>query len=95
MITKEQVKTIAEDYLNRSSLEYNSLCELDEIKLLENHEIPFGKNTGQIQNVYFFHFTQIWGIEERALGLYIDANGGELLYVITPQNYIKIEDFDE
>ncbi len=95
MITKEKLKAIAEDYLNLSNLEYSSLCEIDDIELVENHEIPFGKNESQVLDVYFFHFTQIWGIDERSLSLCLDAGNGELLYVITPQNYLEIENLDE
>lgn len=91
MITKEEAKKIGDDLLRNSDIEYETLYDVDKISFFNEKEILSGKEKGSHKDVYMYSFTQIWGIEEKGLGLYIDAHSGEPLYIITPHGYIDIE----
>jgi len=91
MKTKEEIKKIAEEYIINNKIEYSSLTEnIDEMRLIEKKEIRFGKREGQVLDVYIYCYAQLWGIEERGFGLYIDAISGEPLYIIAPHGYLDI-----
>ncbi|MEL7677443.1 hypothetical protein [Elizabethkingia meningoseptica] len=42
-------------------------------------------------NYYAISYGEIWGIEERSMGILIHAETGVLLYIITPHGYLDIE----
>nr|WP_321248142.1 hypothetical protein [uncultured Psychroserpens sp.] len=91
MKSKDEIKKIAEEYISNNNIEYSSLTEdIEEIKLIEKKEIRHGKKEGEILDVYIYNYAQLWGIEERGFGLYIDAASGEPLYIITPHGYLDI-----
>ncbi len=92
MITKSEAKKIAKDCLIKNKIEYSSITEDEnEIGLIKDKKILHGKRKDEVLDVYIFDFAQIWGIEERGLGLYIDAKTGEPLYIIAPHGYLDVE----
>lgn len=50
-----------------------------------------GNKKDKVLTVYIYHFAQLWGLEERGFVLYIEAETGEPLYIMTPHGYIDIE----
>jgi len=92
MITKEKAKEIGDKYLKESNFEYESIYPVDKIGYIEKDEIPFGKRKGERADVYHYHFTQLWGLDERGFSLSIDAQTGEPLYIITPHGYLDVEE---
>jgi len=92
MITKEEVQEIGKNYLRDKKIEYESLYPIDKIGYIAKKRIPFGKKKDEQVDIYHFHFTQLWGLEERGLSLYIDAHSGEPLYIMTPHGYLDVEE---
>lgn len=98
MITKEEALKKAKSYLDKAKIEYSSINENSEnigfVSADDERYLPqsYGKYKGKRINFYSVGFSQIWGIEERGLGLYINADTGELLYIITPHGYWDIEE---
>lgn len=93
MITKSEAKKIAKDCLIKNKIEYSSLTEDEnKIGLIKNKKILHGEKKDEILDVYIYDFAQIWGIEERGFGLYIDANTGKPLYIIAPHGYLDVEE---
>lgn len=80
-----------DELLKNSDIEYETLYDVDRISFFNKKEILSGKEKGSYRDVYIYPFTQIWGIEEKGLVLYIDDHLGEPLYIITPHGYIDIE----
>jgi hypothetical protein len=93
MITKSEAKKIAKECLIKNKIEYSSLTEDEnKIRLIKDKEIAWGSKQNEILDVYIYDFAQIWGIEERGFGLYIDANTGKPLYIIAPHGYLDVEE---
>jgi len=93
MITKEKVKQIVEKYIKDKNIPYTKLLDnIDKITLYKNKEIAYGKREGEITDIYTYGYMAMWTQEEKYMGVYVDANSGELLYIMTPHWYIDIED---
>jgi hypothetical protein len=94
MITKEEAYNKMKDYLDKN-IEYSSIDAIDKISFNNKESewtILYGKYKGKKIDFYGVSFGQIWGIEERSLGILIHAETGELLYIITPHGYWDIEE---
>ena len=90
MITKEEALKRGKEYLDTKGIQYSSIYP--RIGFHEKDENLHGKRIGELLDVYSFHFAQLWGLEERGFVLYIDAETGEPLYIMTPHGYMDIED---
>lgn len=98
MITKEEALRKAKEYLDKSKIEYSSISNnangigfvsKDDERYFQE---SYGKYEGKRINWYSVGFGQIWGIEERSLFVHINADTGELMYILTPHGYIDIEE---
>ena len=93
MLTKEKVKEIAEKYIKEKNISYQTLTEDPErIGFRNNKEMLHGRNTGKYIDVFFYSFTQLWGLEKRGFVMYIEAEKGEIQYIMTPHGYMDIEE---
>lgn len=96
MITKENVLKIAIDLLKNSDIDYSSIDKVEEIKFTSKNQmeypLPYGKYKGTKIDFYSITYGEIWGIEEKSMGIIIKADTGEPLYIITPHGYIDIEE---
>ena len=90
MILEEKAKEVGKNYLDTKGIQYSSIYP--RIGFHEKDEILHGKRIGEMLDVYSFHFAQLWGLQERGLVLYIDAETGEPLYIMTPHGYMDIEE---
>ena len=88
MITKEQARARAEKYLSDKEITYVSIDKADQINFMRGREIVYGPKKGIIADLYIVGFEQKWGLETRLLGIYLDANSGEILFLITPHSFI-------
>ena len=92
MITKEKAKEIVEEYIKSKNISYTKLSDdVNKITLYKNKKIAFGGREGEITDLYAYGYLAMWTQEEKYFGVYVDANTGELLYIITPHWYIEIE----
>lgn len=96
MITKDKVLEIALDVLKNKKIEYSSIDSVDKIIFTSkdemNYPISYGKYKDKKIDYYTITYGEIWGIEERSMGLLIKADTGEPLYIITPNWYLDIEE---
>ena len=90
MIKKEDIKEIAIKILEANNVKYNT--EEERIFYRSESEISYGKYEGKIRSIYVYSFGQMWGTTERSMFLYLDAETGEPLYIMTPHGYMDIED---
>ncbi len=91
MITKEEVYKKAKEYLDKSKTQYTTI-DVDSIKFEENETVSYGKYEGNKLNIYSVCFGQLWGMEERSIFVDIDAETGEILYIMTPHGYMDVEE---
>ncbi|WP_343686303.1 hypothetical protein [Chryseobacterium gleum] len=95
MITKEEAYNKIKSYLDKN-INYSSIDGIDKIALTSKEEmtypISYGKYKGEKIDHYAISYGEIWGIEERSMGILIHAKTGELLYIITPHGYLDIEE---
>lgn len=95
MITKEEAYNKIKSYLDRN-IKYSSIDSINEIAFTSkeemNYPISHGKYEGKKIDYYAISYGEIWGIEERSMGILIHAETGELLYIITPHGYLDIEE---
>ncbi|MBL1221445.1 hypothetical protein JET18_11375 [Chryseobacterium sp. L7] len=91
MITKEEAYKKAKEYLDKSNTQYITI-DSDSIKLEENEVVSYGKNEGNKLNIFSVCFGQLWGMEERSMFVDINADTGEILYIMTPHGYIDIKE---
>ncbi|CDN74805.1 hypothetical protein [Elizabethkingia anophelis] len=94
MITKEDAYNKIKNYLDKS-IKYSSIDNIDKIAFTSKDEmiypISHGKYKGKKIDYYAISYGEMWGIEERSMGILIHAETGELLYIITPHGYLDIE----
>lgn len=71
-----------------------SIDSIQEVRFRTQSElkqsIPYGKYYGQKIDIYSISYTELWGLDERTMGIDINANTGEALYIITPHSFIDI-----
>ncbi|SRR5690554_1097441 len=98
MITKEEALKSGKEYLDKKNIKYSSICQKSEdvgfVSIDDDRYRPqnYGKYKGKRINFYSIGFGQIWGMEERSLFVHINADTGELLYILTPHGYMDIEE---
>ncbi len=95
MITKEEVRKIAEQYLKERKRKYTTLDSIEKIGFYENDKNLYGKKKGEKSDVFVIGYGQIWGIEERGMILFIDAETGEVLYTMSPHGWVEEIEDDE
>lgn len=95
MITKEEAYHKIKSYLDKN-INYSSIDGVDKIALTLRDEmaypIAYGKYKGQKIDYYAISYGEIWGMEERSMGILIHAKTGEILYIITPHGYLDIDE---
>ncbi|AXT52651.1 hypothetical protein D1818_18090 [Aquimarina sp. BL5] len=95
MISKKEALDIALKILEEKSVEYSSIDKEDDVRFKSKADlsspIPFGKYKGQKINIYMVTYGEIWGLEERTMGIDINAETGEPLYIITPHGFEELE----
>lgn len=89
MISKADIRIIAEKYLKDKNRAYIELAKEDEIGFRANLEILYGTRAGEKTDQFFIEYTVKWGIEEKGMLIYIDALSGEVLYSISPTTWIE------
>lgn len=93
MITKIKAREIAENYLKEKNRTYLKLYDVNEIIFDENLEILYGPRKGEYTNQYSVEYSVQWGMEEKGMFIYMDAETGEVLYSISPTSWI--EEFED
>ena len=88
MITKEEVKKIAVEFLDKMNISYSSLDEKISKELKK--KIRYGKRTGENRDIYIYSFGQLWGLEERSMFLCLDVETGDVLYILGPHGPIYV-----
>lgn len=95
MITKEEAYSKIKNYLDKN-IKYSSIDDIDKIALTSKEDMTYpifhGKYKGEKIDYYAISYGEIWGTEERSMGVLIHAQTGELLYIITPHGYLDIEE---
>ncbi|WP_260257253.1 hypothetical protein [Elizabethkingia meningoseptica] len=85
MITKEEAYNKIKNYLDKN-IKYSSIDNINNIKFTSKDEmiypISYGKYKGKRINYYAISYGEIWGIEERSMGILIHAETGVLLYIL-------------
>ena len=98
MITPEQAQEIGVNYLNeknRSFTSINPVVQIEKFGFVKNMEVLYGPKEGQFVDAYVVGYGVMWGIEERTMGIRIDANTGEVLYTMGPHGPIEEIEEDE
>ena len=88
MIKNEDVKSIAIKFLDANNIKYST--EGERIFNREKADIDYGKHEGTIKSIYVYSFGQLWGTVERSMFLYIDAENGDVLYILGPHGPVYI-----
>lgn len=88
MIKKEDVKDIAIKFLDSNNIKYENISE--KIFFEINEIIVYGKVKGEKRDIFLLSFGQLWGMQERSMFLCIDAETGEVLYVLGPHGPIYV-----
>lgn len=89
MIEKNKIREIAINYLRERKREYLEVDNEESINYYENKELLYGKYEGEQKSVYTIEYSVQWGIEEKGMLIYIDAETGEVLYSISPTSWIE------
>ncbi|WP_299217169.1 hypothetical protein [uncultured Dokdonia sp.] len=89
MITKEHAYKVAKSYLKERKREYLEIEEIEKITFNENQEVLYGKKKGEFLNQFVVEYVVQWGLEEKGMLIYIDAETGEVLYSISPTSWIE------
>jgi len=93
MITKEKVKEIVEKYIEDKNIPHTQLIDdIEKITFHKSKKIAYGIREDDILDVYIYRYLAMWTQEEKGMNVFVDANSGELLYIMTPHWYIDIED---
>jgi len=94
MITKKDALSAAIKILKQKEVEYSSIDKENNVKFKSKEElssaIPFGKYKGERIDVFMVTYGEIWGAEERTMGIDINAETGEPLYIITPHGFEEL-----
>lgn len=94
MITKKEALEIAIKTLKEKNIDYSSIDKTEDVRFKSKDDllnpIPYGKYKGKKIDVYMVSYGQIWGMEERTMGIDINAETGEALYIITPHTFLDI-----
>lgn len=89
MIEKNKVRGIAINYLRERKREYLDVDSEESVSYIENKKVLYGEYEGELKNVYTIEYSVQWGLEEKGMLIYIDAETGEVLYSISPTSWIE------
>jgi hypothetical protein len=94
MITKEKALEVAIKTLKSKEIEFVNIDSVDDIRFRAKEDltqsIPYGNYYGQKIDIYSITYTEQWGLDERAMGIDINAETGEAMYIITPHSFLEI-----
>ena len=89
MITKEKAHKIAKEYLEYKNRKYIRLTPIEEVNYITDKKLLYGKYQDEIKTVCTVEYIVQWGLEEKGMLIYIDADSGEVLYSISPTSWIE------
>jgi hypothetical protein len=89
MITKEEARKIALNYLAERKREYEEVSPVDKIRFIEKEEVLYGPRSGEIISTYSINYLVDWGLDYESLFIRIDAETGEPLYTMGPTSVIE------
>ncbi|GLB53456.1 hypothetical protein NBRC110019_24970 [Neptunitalea chrysea] len=93
MVTEKEAIDRAVSYLEEIGSNYIKDSITIHFNSIEDHDntVPIGKYEGENFDVYAVGYDIPWAPDVIVYFLYVRADTGELLYIITPTNYIEIE----
>lgn len=89
MITKEEARNIAIEYLERKRREYVEIAPLEKVTFTRKEKILYGEAAGKELDTYTVHYTVEWGLEYKSLFIIINAENGIPLCTIGPTSWIE------
>lgn len=89
MITKEEARTIAIDYLKYKERDYEEVLGVERIALMSDTKILYGERAGEMAELYSVCYLIEWGHDYKSQFIKIDAHTGEVLYTSSSTGWLE------
>ena len=94
MISRSKALQIVKGIPKDKGIDYTRIDDENDIRFKTSQElslpIPYGKYKGERIDLYMVTYGEMWGLEERIMGIDIKGDTGEPLYIIAPHGFIEI-----
>ena len=89
MITKQEARTIAIEYLAFKQREYEEVLGEETITLTPNHKVLYGDRAGEIKDTYSVCYLIEWGLDFSSCFIKIEADTGDVLYTMSSTGWLE------